>query len=118
MGCYHKESPMTVASTDLRVVATQVVGLLTDEGTSLEQRVELAHTLLANALTATAPLTPAQRAALDADPGVQAALARLDADKEYVLAGPDGGPGDAMPASEPGISERPVDEQRLAELGF
>jgi len=37
---------MTVASTDLRVVATQVVGLLTDEGTSLEQRVELAHTLL------------------------------------------------------------------------
>lgn len=109
---------MTVASTDLRVVATQVVGLLTDENTSLEQRVELVHTLLANALTATAPLTPAQRAALDADPGVQAALARLDADEEYVLAGPDGSPGDDMPAPKPGTTERPVDEQRLAELEF
>ncbi|MFP4437211.1 MAG: hypothetical protein ACLFVO_08180 [Chloroflexaceae bacterium] len=109
---------MTVASTDLRVVATQIVGLLTDENTSLEQRVELVHTLLANALTATAPLNPAQRAALDADPGVQAALARLDADEEYVLAGPDGSPGDAMLEPKPGTTERPVDEQRLAELGF
>ena len=50
--------------------------------------------------------------------GAHAALARLDTDEDYVPAGPDGGPGDAMPASEPGISERPVDEQRLAELGF
>lgn len=109
---------MTVAPIDLRVVATQVVGLLNDASTSLEQRVELAQVLLSNALRVTGPLSPAQRATLDADPGVQAALVRLDDDEDYLLAGPDGGPSDIFLALEPGTAERPVNEERLTELGF
>ncbi|EFO80938.1 hypothetical protein OSCT_1169 [Oscillochloris trichoides DG-6] len=60
------------------------------------------------------PLTPSQRAALDADDQVAAALARLDTEESYVHADPDGGPG-VIPFV-PDAAARPVDSQRLAEL--
>jgi hypothetical protein len=62
------------------------------------------------------PLTAEQRAELDADPVIQAALARLIAgeDGPYYLAGPDGLPTDELYV--PSGDETPVDERRLAEL--
>ncbi len=108
---------MTVEPIDLRAVAAQVIGLLRDEGTPLDQRVARASSMLDDALIASTPLTPEQRAALDADPSVQAALARLDDDEEYFLADEDGGPSGVRLELEPGAEERPVDDQRLTELG-
>jgi len=71
----------------------QAAHVLVDEQLELAERVGQARALLIAALESTAAVSPAERAALDADPGVQAALARLAAsDEVYLLAGPDGGP--------------------------
>ncbi|WP_161569209.1 ribbon-helix-helix protein, CopG family [Candidatus Oscillochloris fontis] len=60
------------------------------------------------------PLTPRQRAALDSDPHVGAALERLGTNESYVFADPDGGPGTIF--FTPAGDEAPVHDQRLAEL--
>lgn len=113
---------MTAVPADLRTVAAQVVTILRDNEAPLDQRVAQATSLLTDALTTTlppaGPLSPAQRAALDSDPSVHAAIARLADDEEYVLADADGGPGSVPLVIEPGIDERPVDERRLAVLGL
>lgn len=81
--------------TILRATMAQAAHVLADEQLDLAERVRQARALLVAALEATDVLSPAERAALDADPGVRAALARLAADDEvHLLAGPDGGPSD------------------------
>jgi hypothetical protein len=79
----------------LRAAIAQAAHVLADEGRDLAERVRQARALLIAALETTDALSPGERAALDADPGVRAALARLAAgDEVYLLAGPDGGPSD------------------------
>lgn len=68
-------------------------------------------------LDTTAALSPADRAALDDNPVVQAALARLaTSDEVYLLTGSDGGPSDEL--LEPTGDERPVGPGELERLGL
>lgn len=79
----------------LRVAIDQAACVLADEDRDLAERVAYARALLVAARETTDALSPAQRAVLDADPGVTAALARIAAGAGvYVRAGPDGGPSD------------------------
>jgi hypothetical protein len=95
----------------------QALRVLADEERDLAERVGQARALLAAVLDATAVVSLAERAALDADPGVRAALARLAAgDEVYLLAGPDGGPS-GEPLELTG-DEREVGPDELARLGL
>lgn len=95
----------------------QAAHVLADEGLDLAERVGQARALLVAALEATAVLSPAERAALDADPAFQAALTRLVAgDEVHLLAGPDGGPSDEL--LEPTGDECEVGPDELARLSL
>lgn len=103
--------------TALRAAAAEALRILDDPQLTSEARVAAAGAVLRAALAATAALTDAQRAALDADPGVQAALRRLaDDDGAGYLAGPDGAPSDVRVA--PSADARPVGPGDLARLGL
>ena len=103
--------------TTLRAAMAQAARVLADERLELAERVEQARALLVAALEAPASLGPAERHTLDADPDVQAALARLAAgDEVYMLAGPDDGPWDE-PLEATG-DERPVGPDQLTRLGL
>lgn len=103
--------------TTLRAAMAQAARVLADERLELAERVEQARALLVAALEAPAALSPAERQTLDADPAVQAALARLAAgDEVYMLAGPDDGPSDE-PLEATG-DERPVGPDQLTRLGL
>jgi hypothetical protein len=67
---------MPAEPTILRAAMAQAARVLADEQLDLAEQVRQARALLVAALEATAALSPAERAALDADPAVQAALAR------------------------------------------
>ena len=108
---------MPCEPTILRATMAQAAHVLADEQLDLAERVGQARALLVAALEAPAALSPAERQTLDADPAVQAALARLAAgDEVYVLAGPDGGPSDEL--LEPTGDERLVGPDELTRLGL
>lgn len=108
---------MPAEPTILRAAMAQAARVLADEQLDLAEQVRQARALLVAALEATAALSPAERAALDADPAVQAALARLAAgDEVYLLVGPDGGPTDE-PLECTG-DERQVGPDELKRLGL
>ncbi|RRR69702.1 MAG: hypothetical protein EI684_14925 [Candidatus Viridilinea halotolerans] len=109
---------MTIEPVELRAVAVRVFDLLRDDAAPLEQRVMQARALLDRVLTRSTSLDAAQRANLDNDPSVQAALARLGDNESYVLADADGEPSDISIHLDSSVVERPVDAKRLAELGL
>ena len=103
--------------TTLRAAMAQAVRVLADERLDLAERAYEASVLLRAALDATGALSPAERAALDADPAIQAALTRLaSGDEAYLLAGPDGGPSDEP--LEPTGDECEVGPDDLTRLGL
>ncbi len=68
---------MTLHATRLRGAVVRAVGILDDPTLSPDFRAQSALDVLRAALGPERILSPAQRAARDADPGVQAALARI-----------------------------------------
>jgi hypothetical protein len=95
---------MTVELIDLRAAALEAVRLLDSEASPASRQ---ARQLLVDAVSTTLPAPV--RAALDADLGVQAALARIAADQEtYFLANEDGSPSHTL--FERSVDEHPVSE--------
>lgn len=93
---------MTIETIDLRAAALEAVRLLDSETSAPSQQ---ARRLLLGAFTDELPATA--RAALDADQGVQAAIARIEDNGEtYYLAGEDGMPSDVP--FERGEGEQPL----------
>lgn len=84
---------MTTDEIYARDAAAQALGILEDEGMTIEDRVEAARGLLKRAVRGR-PLREDERAALDADPSVQEVMAaiRASANGPYYASGPDGLP--------------------------